>query len=205
MERYAKLLYCLLSTLCIFFQVAIEAGALVLSDQGVCGIDEFDKMTCDPSSLLEAMEQQQISIAKSGIATNLKCRCTVIAAANPKSGKYKRGKTVAENLKLSSALISRFDLVFILLDKHDELNDLGIADQVLMSRGVSRPQNRDYSFGGNKESYDECLSLTTSLRRMNDRAKGNEITHEIFRKYIRYAKLFVNPKVTPASAKVMAC
>ena len=64
----------------------IEAGALVLADKGVCCIDELDKMSSDPHSLLEAMEQQQISIAKSGVVTSLRSRCSVLAAANPVDG-----------------------------------------------------------------------------------------------------------------------
>ena len=75
-------------------EVVIEAGALVLADQGVCCIDELDKMTCDPHALLEAMEQQQISVAKSGVVTALKSRTAVIAAANPVGGHYNRRKTV---------------------------------------------------------------------------------------------------------------
>ena len=182
--------------------MSIEAGALVLADQGVCGIDEFDKMTCDPSSLLEAMEQQHISIAKSGIATSLKCRSAILAAANPKAGKYRREKTVAENLKLSSALISRFDLIFILFDKHDKLVDLGIAEQVLSARGSSNQCNFNRARNGRANYSEEDISLGEKLRRVMEDAKGKEISHELFRKYIRYAKLYVNPKLTPSSAKV---
>ena len=176
----------------------------MLADQGICGIDEFDKMTCDPSSLLEAMEQQQISIAKSGIATSLKCRSAILAAANPKAGKYRREKTVAENLKLSSALISRFDLIFILFDKHDQLVDLGIAEQVLSARGTSNHHlNVSRANRGRGQGTEGLLSLEAKLRRMIDEAKGSEISHELFRKYLRYAKLYVNPKLTPSSAKVL--
>lgn len=74
--------------------VCIEAGALVLADRGVCCIDELDKMTCDPHSMLEAMEQQQISVAKSGVVTSLKSRATILAAANPVGGHYNRNKSV---------------------------------------------------------------------------------------------------------------
>ena len=95
--------------------LAIEAGALVLADKGVCCIDELDKMTCDHHALLEAMEQQSISIAKSGVVTSLKSRTTVLAAANPVGGHYNKKKTVCENLKMNAALLSRFGMLIWLM------------------------------------------------------------------------------------------
>jgi DNA helicase MCM8 len=99
----------------------------VLADQGVCCIDELDNIACDHHALLEAMEQQSISVAKSGVVTSLKSRTSVLAAANPSGGHYNRRKTVCENLKMAAALLSRFDLVFILLDKPDESHDRMIS------------------------------------------------------------------------------
>ncbi|CAH1099457.1 unnamed protein product [Psylliodes chrysocephalus] len=101
-------------------EYSLEAGALMLADQGCCCIDEFDKMPSQHACLLEAMEQQSISIAKAGIVCSLPTRATILAAANPAGGHYNKAKTVAENLKMSSPMLSRFDLIFILLDQANE-------------------------------------------------------------------------------------
>jgi DNA helicase MCM8 len=110
-------------------EFSLEAGALVLADMGVCCIDEFDKLTAEQSALLESMEQQTISIAKAGIVCTLSSRTSILAAANPVGGTYKGNRTFSENVKLSGPLLSRFDLIYVLLDNPADRDDM-IAQHV---------------------------------------------------------------------------
>jgi DNA replication licensing factor MCM2 len=123
----------------------LEGGALVLADQGVCLIDEFDKMNeQDRTSIHEAMEQQTISVSKAGIVTSLQARCAVIAAANPIGGRYDPSYSFAENVELTDPILQRFDVLCVLQDTVDPVIDEQLATFVVNSHHRSHPDHARY-------------------------------------------------------------
>jgi len=152
----------------------LEAGAVVLGDQGLVCIDEFDKMRPeDRSALHEVMEQQSASIAKGGIVATLNARTSILAAANPMFGKYDPFKNLTENVNLPIPLLTRFDLVFVVRDIPTPEKDRQIAQHIISQHGTSGTD-------------------TTSL-----------VDVDILTKYLAYAKR-IDPVLTKeAESKIM--
>lgn len=155
----------------------LEAGALVLADQGVCLIDEFDKMNDqDRTSIHEAMEQQSISISKAGLVTSLQARCAVIAASNPIGGRYDPSMTFSENVNLSEPILSRFDILCVVKDEFDPMQDQLLAKFVIDSHIRHHPS---------KESHESSQQVGAM-----------DIPQELLKKFIVYSKVNVRPKLT---------
>lgn len=159
----------------------LEAGALVLADKGLACVDELDKMsTQDRSSLHEAMESQRISVAKAGITATLQCRCSMLAAANPKHGRFEERGSIADQIDLPPALLSRFDMIFVLTDKPETKKDRNITEHILKAhrRGQMR-RNENV----NSDDAARILDQTSDIKPIYD--------VEILRKYVAYSKRIV--------------
>lgn len=154
-------------------QMNLEAGAIVLANGGVAAIDEFDKMdSADRSALHEGMEQQTISIAKAGIVATLKAETSIIAAANPHSGRYDIYKTATQNIRLPPSLLSRFDLIFVVIDRPNRADDAQMAEFILES------------------------AMRESSNVSDDDKQIAPIHGDLLKKYIKYAKRNCHPFLT---------
>jgi DNA replication licensing factor MCM2 len=172
----------------------LEGGALVLADKGTCLIDEFDKMNDqDRTSIHEAMEQQTISISKAGIVTTLQARCAVVAAANPIGGRYNSTRPFSENVELTEPILSRFDILCVVRDTVDPTEDERLAKFVVNSHGRARAYNNATEGGETQPSHDKDQSADSMD--VDQQPQEGEISQELLRKYILYAREKCRPKL----------
>ncbi|TFG35081.1 minichromosome maintenance protein MCM [Candidatus Thorarchaeota archaeon] len=157
--------------------MTLEAGALVLADQGIACIDEFDKMDPnDRTAIHEAMEQHTVSIAKAGIVATLNARTSILAAANPTLGRYEPSLSVQDNIRLPFTILSRFDLIWILVDTIEVTRDREIAHFILDMHQMKKTKSEQ----------------TTP-----------PVTPTFLKKYIGYANRYVVPQLSPEAAEVI--
>ncbi len=175
---------------------ALEAGVLPLSDRGLAAIDEFDKISEDDRRMMHpAMEQQQVHVAKGGITATLHSRCAILAAANPKDGRFsKRGPNQSvmrsfQETGLPPPLASRFDIIWMIRDEIRIHDDERIARHILENRTSGRSETSlEESIELAPDSADESILALSK--------DGEEhLTQDFLRKYIAYAKRTIHPQL----------
>ncbi|QRV16723.1 helix-turn-helix domain-containing protein [Haloterrigena salifodinae] len=170
-------------------QWTLEAGALVLADQGIAAVDELDKMRSeDRSAMHEALEQQKISVSKAGINATLKSRCSLLGAANPKYGRFDQYEPIGEQIDLEPALISRFDLIFTVTDQPDEEKDRNLAEHIITTNYAGELTTQREEMNSLDISSEEIDEMTEQV--------DPAIDAELLRKYIAFAKQNCHPRMT---------
>ncbi len=167
-------------------QWTLEAGALVLADQGIACVDELDKMSKeDQSAMHQAMEQQEISVAKAGIQATLRSRCAVIGGANPKMGRFDSYAPIHEQINMPPALLSRFDLIFSMKDEPHKEMDEKLASYILRNHRAGQvAMHREHRPDGQYSAEEERFLFEKITP---------ELVPEFLRKYVAYAKRNIFP------------
>ena len=170
-------------------QWTLEAGALVLADQGIAAVDELDKMSPeDRSAMHQALEQQEISISKAGINATLKSRCSLLGAANPKYGRFDQYEPIGEQIDLEPALISRFDLIFTVTDQPDEETDRNLASHIIQTNYAGELHTHRTENATSNFTEEEVATVTEEV--------APTIEPDLLRKYVAYAKRNCFPTMT---------
>ena len=173
-------------------QWTLEAGALVLADQGIAAVDELDKMAPDDRSAMhEALEQQSISVSKAGINATLKSRCSLLGAANPKYGRFDQYEPIGEQIDLEPALISRFDLIFTVTDQPDQEEDARLAEHILKTNYAGELNTHRAETTASNYTEEEVETVTEEV--------APTIEPDLLRKYVAYAKRNCFPTMTEAA------
>ena len=178
-------------------QWTLEAGALVLADQGIAAVDELDKMRSeDRSAMHEALEQQTISVSKAGINATLKSRCSLLGAANPKYGRFDQYESIGEQIDLEPALISRFDLIFTVTDNPDPERDADLADHILRTNYAGELHTQRTEQTAADVSQSEVDAVTDTV--------APAIEPDLLRKYIAYAQRNCFPTMTEEAKEAIS-
>jgi replicative DNA helicase Mcm len=170
-------------------QWTLEAGALVLADQGIAAVDELDKMASDDQSAMhQALEQQSISVSKAGINATLKSRCSLLGAANPMYGRFDQYEPIGEQIDLEPPLISRFDLIFTVTDQPDEEEDARLAEHILQTNYAGELHTHRTETTSSNYTEEEVETVTEEV--------APTIEPDVLRKYVAYAKRTCFPTMT---------